>query len=204
MKTLLMLFAAFAITAAVHAAETVKLPEPQKSGGPDLLTAIDRRASAGQGDFPKNRLSAQDLSTLLWAASGHNRDGAKWTVPMGMGRPPYTKIYVTDKDGVYLYNWKDHTLEVIGRDAVHGEIPMQAFGKSASTNLYMVTDGAALENEEWGVLLGGNMSQNVYLASQAIDVGVRLVYSIDREKCRTAFKLDSRDKVIFAIIMGKK
>lgn len=206
MKITLTVMALVLIAGVAVAGETVTLPAPKKSGGPNVLTAIDQRASATQTAFPKNELSREDLATILWAATGKNRDGSKWTVPTGMGRMPYTKIYVTDKNGVYLYDWDTHSLTVVSRENVHGEIPMQAFAKAAPTNIYMVTDSQELThpaNEEWAVLLAGAMSQNVYLAAQGVDVGARLVYSIDRDLTKKAFNLASDDKPLFAIVLGK-
>lgn len=207
MKTALMILVLTLCTAAcASAADAVKLPEPKKRGGPDLLTAIDQRGSAASGVFPKNDLTREDLATLLWAATGRNRDGAKWTVPMGMGLPPYTKIYVTDKTGAYLYDWKTHSLVAVGGAGAHAAIPTQAFGKTSPANLYMVTDSAALDGrvtEEWMALLAGAMSQNVYLAAQAVNVGARLIYSIDRDAAKRELRLAPNDKALFAIILGK-
>lgn len=188
----------------------IQLPPPQKTGGTPLLEAIDQRASAKQADFPAGEISNEDLSTILWAASGHNRDGKLWTVPMAMGNPPYCKIYVSSKDGVYLYNWVTHSLKEISKDPVHENIPMQQFAKSAPMNLYIVADGPELERlkspfgDEFGLVLAGAMSQNIYLACDAVGVGARLVYSIRRNEAATALRLDDGDIPYFAIIMGKK
>jgi Nitroreductase len=210
MRFLLMVCGIAVFAASLQAGEVIKLPAPQKTGGVDVLKAIDMRASASGAEFPKGKLSRQDLSTLLWAASGLNRDGnEKWTVPMAMGRPPYTKVYVTDKEGVYLYDWQNHALVVVSTDTkAHGSIPMQGFGKTASTNIYMVPDMAQLSEssngEEWGALLAGAMSQNIYLAAEAVGVGARLVYSIERERAGEAFGLKDGETALFAIILGKK
>ncbi len=210
MKHLFAILGVAVFMVSCQAGETIKLPAPQKRGGNDVLTAIDLRASAGAGDFtPGKELSREELSTLLWAASGLNRDGKKWTVPMGMGRPPYTKIYVTDRTGVYLYDWKNHALVTINSDGgAHGAIPSQGFAKTASVNMYMVPDAAQLADnafgEEWGVLLAGAMSQNVYLAAGALDVGARLVYSIDRDLAKSALGLDAGETALFAMVLGKK
>jgi nitroreductase len=210
MKHLFIMLGVAVFMVSCQAGETIKLPAPQKKGGPDVLTAIDLRASAGAGDFSSQKeLSREEVSTLLWAASGLNRDGKKWTVPMGRGRPPYTKVYVTDRTGVYLYDWKNHALVTISNDSkAHGDIPSQAFAKTASVNMYMVPDMAQLSGdsfgEEWAVLLAGAMSQNVYLAAGALDVSARLVYSIDRDLAKKALGLEGGDKALFAIILGKR
>lgn len=201
---------AFLFLFSVVFAADIQLPPPQKTGGTPLFEAIDQRASAKQADFPSGEISNEALSTILWAASGHNRDGKLWTVPMAMGNPPYCKIYVTSKDGVFLYNWETHSLKEISKDPVHGTIPMQQFAKSAPMNLYIVADSAELERlkspfgDEFGLVLAGAMSQNIYLACDAVGVGARLVYSIRRNEATAALRLDAGDTPYFAIIMGKK
>ncbi len=188
----------------------INLPAPQKTGGPDLFTAIDERQSASGASFPAGALTNEDLSTILWAASGKNRDGSKWTVPMAMGRPPYCKIFITNERGVYLYEWNSHTLKHISEARVHSLIPLQSFAKNVPCNLYVVTDAKALAefkgpmSSELGPLLGGMMGQNVYLASQALGVGARLIYSIDRDQAAKHLQLPEGDTALFAICLGKR
>lgn len=209
MKATLCLFAAALVFGAVAFAADTKLPPPQKTGGPALFEAIDHRSSPGQSDFPAGALSQQDLSTILWAASGHNRDGVKWTVPMAMGRAPYCKIYITTTEGVQLYNWKNHSLETVSTDNVHADLPIQGFAQKAPLNLYIVADGAEIaamkapQGEEFCAVLAGAMSQNIYLAAQGVDVGARVVYSIKREEAMKKLKLAKGDKALFVIVMGK-
>lgn len=207
--------AAFALCAALFAGsaiagETIELPRPQKSGGADVLTAIDRRASEPATGFPTTSLSREDLSTILWAATGQNRDGKLWTVPMALGRPPYCKIYVVARDGGYLYDWEEHALQRVSRDDLTGTIPIQPFAKDAPVTLVIVADGREVSQmsgpyaQEFPVVLAGAMSQNIYLAAQAVDVGARLIYSIKRDEAQKSLRLDRSDKPLFGIALGKK
>ena len=200
----------FSLSVAAANAADIKLPPPQKKGGPALFDSMDRRSSPGQREFPVGDLANEDLSTILWAATGNNRDSNKWTVPMAMGRPPYCRIYLTTKSGVYLYDWKKHSLDQIDTKDMRTEIPLQQFAKEVPAALYIVTDGKALEalndplTSEGGAVLAGAMSQNIYLACEGVGVGARLVYSIKRDIASKAFKLPVQDKVLFAILLGKK
>ena len=191
-------------------AET-KLPDPQKAGGPGIFSMMQQRTSAAQATFPSGKLSQSDLSTLLWAASGKNRDGSKWTVPMAMGKPPYCKIYIATDEGAYLYSWQNNSLVPLTKTNIKADIATQEFGKKAPVTMVFVSDGdelAKLPNpttaEEFAIMLTGAMSQNVYLASEALGIGTRLVYSVDREKTAKHLKLGAKDKVICAMLMGKK
>lgn len=199
----------FASSVAV-AGETMSLPAPMKKGGPDLFTAIDNRASASQGNFPKGELSREDVATILWAATGKNRDGKKWTVPMGMGTPPYCKVYYADKQGAYQYDWNRHTLVKITDRNIVPDTVTQGFAQEAPALIFIVEDAAEKAKimsdawrNEFTILLAGAMSQNIYLAAQGVGVGARLVYSVDREAAHRLLKLPSGDKVFFAIVLGK-
>ena len=209
-KLAALILSATLFTGAAFAAETIPLPPPQKSGGPEVLTAIDNRGSEPGSNFPIGAISQQELSTILWAASGTNRDGEMWTVPMALGRPPYCKIYVVAKDGSYLYDWEAHALQRVSREDFTGAIPIQPFGQKAPITLVIVADGKEVAQmsgpfaQEFPLVLAGSMSQNIYLAAQAENVGVRLVYSIKRDVAQTALRLDRSDKAIFGIILGKK
>lgn len=210
MKFLALALAAIVLAGAVNAADTLSLPPPQKTGGPDLFTAIDQRGSPGHNDFPKKELAPQDVATICWAATGLNRDGKKWTVPMGMGVPPYCNVFYADKSGAYRYNWKNHTLEQITDQNIIPLTVAQGFAKAAPAVLYIAEDAAAkakISNSAWAteftVLLAGAMSQNVYLAAQGVGVGARLVYSIDRDLTAKLLKLPAGDTTFFGILLGK-
>lgn len=192
-------------------AAEVKLPEPKKTGGTPVFEALEKRHSPGQKNFPSVEPSREELSTILWAASGHNRGNSsnKWTVPMAMGRPPYCKIYVVSKDGVHQYDWKNHSLLEIGTKDIRSELPLQQFAKDAPLALYFVVDGKEIEGlseplkSEGGPLLAGAMSQNVYLACEGLGVEARLVYSVKRDDAAKHLKVGGGDKVLFAMFMGK-
>ncbi len=211
MRMLSCLIAAAVLAAAVHAsAGDVKLPAPQKTGGPGLFDAVNQRGSALSRGFPAGKPTWNDFSTILWAASGLNRDGGKWTVPMAIGKPPYCKLYLVVDEGAFLYDWKDHVLKQVSAENLKAAIPTQDFAKTAPACLYLVTDGEALAAlpppiaGEVGLLLVGSMSQNIYLAADAVGVGARLIYSIDRKAAAENFKLNPSDVAICTMVLGKK
>lgn len=199
-----------AMTCPAVLAADINLPQPQKTGGAPVLDALDQRGSAAGNDFPTGNLDMQDFATILWAASGHNRDGAKWTVPMAMGKAPYVKIYVTLDEGCFLYDWQAHKLIQVSETNAKTIIPGQGFAKKAPAAIYFVGDGKKLAEfpkgamtEEFALVLAGAMSQNVYLACAAVNVGARVVYSVDRDAMKTHFKLDESDLPYFAMFLGK-
>jgi len=82
MKTFL--FASIAILIGLNLyAQDVKLPIPDRSGGKPLMEALNQRRSTRT--FQEKELSLQQLSNLLWAANGFNRDD-KRTAPTANNR----------------------------------------------------------------------------------------------------------------------
>lgn len=201
----------FCVLCAQCAAADIALPQPQKTGGAPVLDAINTRSSAGHKDFPTGELTLQDTATLLWAATGTNRDGSKWTVPMAMGRPPYCKIYYITRSGAWAYDWQKHALVQVSGADHRAAIALQDFGKTAPAQLVFAFDSKELARfdkakapyAEFGVMLIGAMSQNIYLAAQSLGIGARLVYSIDRDATTKALSLGPDDRPICAMYLGK-
>ena len=65
-------------------AADIQLPAPQKTGGLPLMEALAARSS--NRAFSSRDLEPQQLSNLLWAAFGINRDDGRRTAPSAMNR----------------------------------------------------------------------------------------------------------------------
>ncbi len=189
----------------------IALPQPQKSGGMPLFQAMEQRQSALGNAFPSGPISREALSTILWSASGLNRNGSGYTVPIGMGRPPYCNVYYIDAEAAYRYDYKKHALVEIAKGDYRGSTATQPFGKIGSGTI-LITKNAqelgmlpnSLFEDEFGPVLAGSMGQNVYLACEALNIGARLVYSVDRKATAEFLKLPEGDTPICAIVMGGK
>ena len=105
---MLVLFAVLSVPA--FAAEDIKLPAPEKSGGIGVLDAVAARQSTG--DFEDTELTLEQLSTLLWVAGGINRENGKLTYPTASNIQDMI-IFVFTKSGVCRYNPEAHSLTLI-------------------------------------------------------------------------------------------
>ena len=175
-----------------------------------LFEALKKRSSASGGDFSLAEITREDLSTLLWAASGLNRGETGWTVPMYQGVPPYCRIYVVANNGVFLYDWKDHGLEKVSGENIKGKIGKQTFVKKAYYTLIFVSDAEILSRfgseditRDFARVAAGAMTQNVYLASAALRIGARYIHSMNVEEIRRALKLPPGDVPIALMLLGK-
>lgn len=197
------------IFAATAAAQT-KLPPPQTSGGMSLFEALDKRSSAAGGDFSLAAVSDQELAAILWAATGLNRGGKGWTVPMSKGREPYCRVYVAGNQGVFLYDWKEHSLREISTENIKDKIGRQSFVRKAYYSLIFVSDARELayfnnpqKEHDFAQVLVGAMTQDVYLAAAALNIGARYIHSIHVEEISRALDLPEGDLPIALMLLGK-
>ena len=192
------------------ASADVPLPAPQRSGGLGVFDALGSRASAVGADFASMKdVSLENLSTVLWAATGLNRGEKGWTVPMAMGMEPYVKVYVAWADGTFLYDWRAHALKEVSKEDVRGRVGKQDFVAKAPCTLIFVSDSAALskkfkddDGEEFAAVAAGAMTQNVYLASGALGIGTRYIRSARDDEIERILSLPDDDDVLCIMPMG--
>ncbi|MDR0548199.1 MAG: nitroreductase family protein [Deltaproteobacteria bacterium] len=202
--------AVFFLSQSLALADDLKLPPPKTEGGVGIFEALKKRSSVAGGDFSPAELSNEELSTILWAASGLNRGEQGWTVPMAMGRPPYCKIYVAAKDGVWLYDWANHALKEVSKDNVKALVGSQAFVRRASHILIIVSDPLGLSTfsdpatqDEFAFVLTGAMTQNVYLAATGLNLGARYIHDMRIPEIVSSLKLGPGEKPICLMLVGK-
>jgi nitroreductase len=189
----------------------VKLPDPKKDGGQGIFALLEKRASGGRGDFPKGQISPEELSTILWAATGLNRGGNGWTTPYASGKPPYVKIYVATPSGAFLYDWKAQALtEVTGKNVL-GEISGDGFVKEASCVLVLVSDTSGLgpmPSPDFGTTLAyiasGAITQNIYLAAEALGISGRYMISLKADGVKRELKLGEGESPLCIMPLGKR
>ena len=136
----LLLTAAFsvAITAAAEELKPVKLPEPQLNIGKPLMEVLKARKSSR--DFSREMISEQTLSNLLWAAWGINRpDSGKRTAPSARNKQEID-VYVATAKGLFLYEAKTHSLQLILSQDIRASTGTQDYVKDVPVNLVFVAD----------------------------------------------------------------
>lgn len=184
----------------------IQLPEPQMDIGKPLMQVLKNRASSRA--FGSEKLPAQVLSNMLWAAFGVNRqDSGKRTAPSARNRQEID-IYVATAEGLYLYDAKAHALKPVLAEDIRALTGRQAYVKEASVNLVYVADFSKMGEAEMDVKVfysaadTGFISQNVYLycASEGLATVVRGL--IDRPALEKAMGLRPEQKVTLAQSVG--
>lgn len=152
---------ALATPAAVLAAEAnvvITLAEPQKEGGMPIMQALNERKSTR--NFKDEAISAQDLSNILWAAWGVNRNDGRRTVPTA-NNSKNMQVYVALESGIWEYNAGTHVLKMaVNQDA------RDKFGGAPLTLIY-----AGPANDISTDMHTGSMYQNVGLYCAAAGIG---------------------------------
>lgn len=148
--------------------QTIKLNTPDKTRGASVMKALADRHS--DREFADKKLSLQDLSDLLWAATGVNREDGKRTAASALNKQDID-VYVLMQEGAYLYNPKNHLLNPVAegdhRPLIGGK---QTSVNSAPVCLLIVSDhskfgttGSDEQRKQWGAFDAGLVSQNVAL-----------------------------------------
>jgi len=139
--------------------KVIKLNAPDKTRGSAIMKALNDRQSIRE--YKPESLRPQDLSDLLWAANGINRDDGKRTAPSCRNFQD-VELYVILPEGAYLYNALDHALNPVSSGDYRGAVASgQDFAKEAPLCIVLVADMTKY----------GNMSENSKLMA-AIDVGI--------------------------------
>ena len=139
------------VPAPVLADVLVELPAPQKSGGLSVPEALNRRHVERR--FAQRELSLQEVSNILWAACGVNREDGRRTVPTAMNRQNIG-VYAVLADGVYRYDAGQNVLE---------QVLQGAYLRQYSNGAPLVLLHAAQENDRFSPMHIGSMYENVAL-----------------------------------------
>ena len=189
------------IAAAAVTAETVKLPAPQREGGDGLFTVLARRRS--QRRFTDAPLTAEQLSTLLWAGFGESGAGGKRTAPTAANRQEFT-LYAILADGAYKYLPQTNELEKITGEDLR---PLAAGNVTAPAYILIVAAMKRAASSEYAAIDSGYISQNLYLAADALKLGSCALGSFRRNqenvaKLAAKLKFGPNDKALLSQAVG--
>ena len=183
----------------------IPLPKPNTTGGMPLMQALSARQSGRE--FGTEKLSPQALSNLLWAAYGVNRPDGKRTAPSANNRQTID-VYVAMAEGVYLYNAKEHRLDLVAAGDLRAATGQQPFVALAPLDLVYVADFAKMAETPdatrtlYSAAETGFIGQNVYLycASEGFSTVIRAM--VNREELAKALHLRPEQKIMLSQTVG--
>jgi len=200
----IILFLASIMTGVGDELKPISLPRPELRGGKSLMEAIQLRRTTRE--FGPEKLSAKELSGVLWAGFGINRpDEGRRTAPSAMNSQE-VELYVALVEGLYVYDPKAHQLNPVMTGDFRGKTG-QTFSTNAAAVVIYVADLSRLTNAKpetrlfYAGIDTGAISQNVYLYCAAHDLAT-VVYDLNREPLARAMELKPAQQIILAQALG--
>ncbi len=155
--------------------DIIILPPFEKNNPFPLDRALLERRSASS--FADRALSREEMSRLLWATTGVNREDGHRTTPSGRGKYPID-VLVALPEGVYRYEPKEHRLVKFLRQDIRDKIPNQnEFKKAAMIVLYIINKEKTYSMDAANLEIGC-MGQNLYLEATVLGMGSRIIGNI--------------------------
>ena len=187
----------------VKAGETIKLPLVVKGVPATLMQTLEKRQSVRE--FDKGNIPLRELSNLLWAANGVNREDGKRTAPSALNKQD-VDVYVCMENGAYKYDAKGHALvQVTDKDVRPAVAAQQTWAADAPVVIVLVSDLRKLGGEkarEMGAIDAGHVSQNVCLYCAATGLATVPRASMDKRAVATALNLENGQEPMLNLPVG--
>lgn len=200
MKQFLMAALLLASTLFVYSQDiTIDLPAPVRTGGKPLMEALSNRHS--HRNFTGQELDNQNLSNLLWAAHGFNREDRR-TTATSQNRQEMS-VYVVMKDKAYLYDAQENKLRLqVSDNNLPAAIGQPNITEKAALTLIYVADMDKASNREAGFIDSGSISQNVYLYCASAGLGSVVRASFKRPDLHDIMKLKDNEEITIVQAVG--
>lgn len=185
MKKFLLTAALFITFQASANAETLNLPQPDKTGGIPLMEAISKRQSVRE--FSAKEIDTQTLSDILYAAWGVSHDG-KRTIPTALNKQDL-QVFVFYKNAIWKYD--GIKIDLISETDLTPALALQDYVKDAPlTLIYTGSD------TKYSPMNAAAAYQNVglYCASRGLNNVVRGY--INRDEIAKALKLPANEIIV--------
>lgn len=194
------------------------LPENFKIGKNPFLNVINRRMS--RRNYTDESITLEELSFLLWCTQGVKRAfkkkaGVIRTVPSAGAKSPFETFLVINRvdgidPGLYRYISFNHKLLFVKAiENVERKIGELAYDQKFVGKAAVVFCWVAIPyRSEWRyttlahkfiAIDLGQVSQNLYLACEAIDLGTVAVGYYEQKKFDALLELDGRDEFVVLI-----
>jgi nitroreductase len=185
----------------------IVLPPPQHSGCLGVMDALRCRQS--QRDFIPEALSLQTISNVVWAACGVNRpDLGGRTAPSAMNAQEMD-LYLAMPQGLYLYEQRQHYLQMVVAQDVRRVTGYQDFVDNAPLDLVFVADHSrmrlvpASKRTLYSAICGGAMAQNIALYCAATGLACVVRAWFDHHALFQAMRLGPDQHILLAQTIGK-
>lgn len=194
MKYILIAALAFASLVNINA-QDIKLNEPVKTGGISVMEAFAKRQSSSE--FSDKELSIQDLSNLLWAANGINREDGKKTAPSAQNSQDID-VYVALPNAVYKFDAQANNLILISEGDYRGLAGGKKDNPLPPSILYIVADASTYKPSAYNSIEhitdmnkvdAGIVSQNISIFCSGMGLGTKPRAQMNHAELKKVLKL---------------
>ena len=190
-KLLLSLLALTTMIGTANAQESISLPQPEvQKLSMSLGDALKQRRS--YRDMSDKDVDLQTVSTILWAACGISDPATgKITAPSAINMQDI-KVFVCSQYGVCRYMPKENTLVPVTMTDIRSSLAAgQDFAKTAPVSLLLVStkDNERMDNNHFGSVDAGYVSQNIYLACTALGLHTVARAMMDKDAIKKELNL---------------
>jgi SagB-type dehydrogenase family enzyme len=202
-----------------HGAEAIKLPPPVKTGGMPLVEALTVRRTVRH--FASRPLDLGRISQLLWGADGTSDPRGLRTSPSAGATFPLDLYLVVGERGVadlaagvYHYQVAAHALAPVVPGDLRAAVPRASLHQSWMTQapVMVVITGeyrrCSARYGERGVrythMEAGNVSQNLFLAAEALGLGAGIVGAFEDKALAQVLKLPPAHEPLLVMPVGYK
>jgi SagB-type dehydrogenase family enzyme len=193
-------------------AKEIKLPKPKEKGLTSIEETLNRRRSVR--DYKKGPLGLEEISQLLWAASGKNL--YRRTAPSaGATYPLETYLVVGEVEGlepgIYHYSFSSHRLERIREQDIRKKLCRSALGQSmieeAPIDIIIAADYDRTTGHygQRGIryvhMEVGHVGQNISLQANALSLGTVMIGAFEDNQVKEV--LGIKEEPLYIIPVGK-
>jgi hypothetical protein len=201
--------------------DPIILPKPERSGGKTLLEALSLRQT--NRNIGSREIPLQVLSNLLWAAFGVNREKASFS-KKGRTAPSASNsqeidLYVSLKDGLYLYEAVPHQLKPIAAgnfSMLSGQGRASKLTQQTPVNIFYVVDlerydlgpdqpdshiGDSEVQKSYYYTDTGFIAQNINLFAASEGLATWF-HNCDKDSITAKFNLRPSQRILFAQTVG--
>ncbi len=193
-------------------ANEIKLPKPKEKGLTSIEETLNQRRSVR--DYKKGRLSLEEISQLLWAASGKNL--YRRTAPSAGATYPL-EIYLAAGEveglepGLYQYFFSKHSLEKTKDQDIRKKLCRaslsQGMIEEAPIDIIIAADFSRTTGHygQRGIryvhMEVGHVGQNISLQANALSLGTVMIGAFDDKEVKEI--LGIKEETLYIIPVGK-
>jgi nitroreductase len=118
-------------------------------------------------------------------------------------------VYVAREDGIFLYDWKEHSLREVSKENIRAKVGAQSFVRTSPCILILVADARGLsefsepDRTAMAYIAAGAMTQDIYLAAAALGIGARYIHSMNTDAITAALDLEEGAFPLCLMMLGK-